>query len=753
MFPAGPVISRRGVLAALSALFALPRAVLAEREADRIEALIAAMTLEEKAGQLTLFNDPFRWRPGNVNPGDFDADQTRMAEEIRAGRVGSLFNGVGAAQARYAQGLAVNESRMGIPLLFAADVIHGLRTTFPVPLAEASSWDPALAERTARAAAAEAGASAIHQTYAPMVDIARDQRWGRGVEGAGEDVLLGCLFAAARTRGFQGASLSDPASVLATPKHFVAYGAAEGGLDYAAADLSERTLREVYLPPFRAAFDAGALSVMCAFNDVNGVPATANAWLLRDVLRGEWGFPGIVLSDYTGDRELVAHGLAADERDAARLAFMAGVDMSMNSGLYIRHLPGLVAAGAVPMERLDDAVRRVLTVKAALGLFGDPFRGTDPEVERRVVGSQAHRELAREAAQRSAVLLRNEGGLLPLARDRRVALIGPFGADAENALGPWSIFGVTDSAVTLEQGLREALADPFLLTVVAGAGIEAPLEGGIAAAVAAAEAADVVVLAMGESRWMSSEAHSRDRIDLPAVQQALAEAVAATGRPVVVLLKTGRALELTGAVAGAEAILLTWFLGQEEGHAVADLLFGAVAPSGRLPVSFPRSTGQQPFYYARKTTGRPETVVGGDYTAHYRNVPDSALYPFGHGLGYAPVEYTELRLSSDRMAWEGSIDATVRVVNRGGREVEEVVQLYLRDRAASVTQPRRLLKAFRRVPVPAGGAVEVTFTLGRAELTFLGPDLRPVAEPGAFDLWLAPDAEGGLAGRFTLEAE
>lgn len=739
-------VSRRGALALLAAAAVPVRAGAEARIAD----LLARMTPEEKAGQLTVVNDPFRWRPSGVNPGDMTGDEARTAAEIRAGRLGALFNGVGAAGGRAVQRLAVEESRLGIPLLFAADIVHGLRTVFPVPLAEAASWDPDLARATARAAAAEGAASGIHQTYAPMVDIGRDQRWGRVVEGAGEDVLLGAVFARARVEGFQGADLRDPAALLATPKHFAGYGAAEGGLDYAGADISERVLREVYLPPFRAAFDAGALSTMAAFNAIDGVPATGNRHLLTGILRDEWGFRGFVVSDYTADRELVAHGFAEDERDAARLALLAGVDMVMMSDLYLRHLPGLVAEGAVPAARLDEAVARVLRVKAALGLFEDPYRGTDPSVEARVVGGAPLRALARESGRRSAVLLKNEGGLLPLRRDMRVALVGPFAEETVSAAGPWSIFADHARVVTLAEGFRAALGDPSRLAVARGCNPEAEIPGGIAAAVAAAGAADVTVLVAGESAFMSAEAQSRVTIDVPAPQQALAAALAATGKPLVVLLKTGRGLELSGPVGDAPAILLVWFLGSEEGNAVADLVFGDAAPSGRLPVSFPLRSGQEPYHYDHAATGRPETAESDAYKARYREAPNRARYPFGHGLTYGAVRYGPVALSPERLAWDGEIAATATLGNDGPRAVEEVVQLYIRDRAASVVQPVRRLRAFLRVTVPAGGEVTVRFTLRREDLTFLRPDLQPRAEPGWFDLWLAPDAEAGSGVAFEL---
>lgn len=729
-------------------------AARAQADLERVNALIARMTIEEKAGQLNLENDPFRWRPEGINPGDaLDPNQEGIAAGIRAGRVGALFNGVGAASTRMVQDMAVKESRLGIPLLFAADIIHGLRTTFPVPLGEAAAWDLDLAERTARAAAVEGGAAGVHQTYAPMVDVGRDQRWGRVVEGAGEDVLLNNLLAAARTRGFQGDDLTHWSSLLATPKHFAAYGAAEAGMDYNSTDMSELELRSVYLPPFKAAFDAGALSTMSAFNDLNGVPTSGNHWLLTEILRGEWGFTGFVVSDYTSEAELVAHGFAADGRDAARLALMAGVDMSMKSGLYLKHIPELVQSGDVPVARVDEAVRRVLMTKAALGLFEDPYRGSDVGAERRVTGSREHLALAREAGRKSIVLLKNEGGLLPLPKaGKRIALIGPFGADRTDLFGPWSIFKDPDLSVSLEEGLRAQLGEGSSLTVVKGSDVEAPLAGGIEAAVAAAAQADVVLLAIGESGEMSAESKSRVDIGIPEPQLALAEAVAvaATGKPVVVLLRNGRGMELSGAVKDAPAILVTWFLGSETGNAVADIVFGDHGPTGRLPVSFPFRSGQSPFYYAHKSTGRPSQPTDREFTSKFREVPHAALYPFGHGLTYAPVSYSAVRLSAPTMAWEGQIAASVTLTNSGTREASEVVQLYIRDRVASITQPVRLLKGFKRVTVPAGGSIEVSMPLTFADLSFLGRDLKPIVEPGEFDVWLSADAQSGEPARFSL---
>jgi beta-glucosidase len=721
------------------------------RHASRIDALIARMTIEEKAGQLSLFNDPFRFRPQEVNPVDKDGDPARVADMIRKGQVGSLFNGVGAAGARTIQDIALKESRLGIPLLFAADVIHGLYTVFPVPLAEAAAWDAGLAERTARAAARESAASGIHQTYAPMVDVARDQRWGRVVEGAGEDVFLGSVLAAARVRGFQGPDLTAKNALLATPKHFAAYGAAEAGLDYNTTDMSEQRLRGVYLPPFKAGFDAGALSTMSAFNEVNGVPATGNGWLLTDILRDEWGFEGYVVSDYTSEEELIAHGFAEDGRDAARIALLAGVDMSMVSGLYNAHIPDLVAKGDVPMSVVDRSVRRVLNVKAALGLFDDPYKGSDPDAERREVNAPEHHALSREAARKSVVMLKNDGGVLPLPRSgKRIAVIGP--ASDDDVFGPWTIWGDRTKAVSLEAGLRAALAPGAALTFVRGSDPEAPIEGGIDAAVAAARSADVVILAVGESTPMSAEAQSRAEIVVPAPQQALAEAVKTAGKPTVVLLRTGRALALEGAIRDADAILVTWFLGSQHGPALADLLFGDHSPSGRLPVSFPHVSGQQPFHYDHKPTGRPADPAPPreEYRTQFREAPHSAAFPFGHGLGYGPVTYGATEVEASTLSWDGRIEISVEVSNVGVRPVEETVQLYVRDRVARLTRPVRELKGFRKVRLEPGQTRRVAFTLDRKTLEYMGPENRWTVEPGRFDVWLAPDAQSGVAAGFAL---
>ncbi|WBY09514.1 glycoside hydrolase family 3 N-terminal domain-containing protein [Sphingomonas sp. 7/4-4] len=719
-----------------------------------VDGLIAKMTLAEKAGQLTLM--PSAWGGGvatQLNPPTNGPGFEQQLEEVRQMQLTGVFNGNGAEMARRMQTVAMKESRLKIPLLFAADVIHGHRTIFPVPVGEAASFEPDLAERTARMASYEGAASGLDWTFAPMVDIARDQRWGRTMEGAGEDVHLGILMSEARVRGFQRPDLRAIDSMMACAKHFAAYGAAEAGLDYNTVDLSERTLREIYFPPFRAAVNAGVLSFMASFNEISGIPSTGNEWLMRDVLRGEWGFEGFVVSDYTGDMEMIDHGFAKDSREAAKLAFLAGVDMSMTSGFYRKHLPELVEAGEVPQARLDESVRKVLAIKAALGLFDDPFRRIDLKREKARSRTRAAIALSREAGRKSIVLLKNEGDLLPLPKSgKKIAIIGPFASGKHDLNGPWVVYGGQEYAVDLAEGVRAAVVDRSSVTVTAGSGVEEALPGGIDAAVAAARAADVVLLAIGESENMSGEAQSRPEIVVPAPQQALAEAVAAVGKPVVIVLKNGRALALQGAVADAPAILVTWFLGTESGNATADVLFGDYSPSGRLPSSFPRSPGQQPYYYAHKPTGRPNPSDDKlePYKAHYRGIPNKALYPFGHGLTYGRIEYSGLQVAPT-LAWDGELTVSATISNRGTRAAEEVVQLYIHDRAASITRPVRELKAFRKIKLAPGASETVTFKLNRALLLFYGRDDKPTVEPGTFDVWIAPSAEAeGVRGTFEL---
>ena len=714
-----------------------------------IEKLIAGMSLEEKAGQLSIFGDPARFDGPPINPTSEQANtRDKLYDDIAHGRLTGLFNGIGVVGAREMQKIAVEQAPHKIPLIFAADVIHGLKTIMPIPLGEASSWDPDLAMRSSRAAALEATAKGLHWTFAPMVDVARDQRWGRVAETAGEDTYLDIQIATARVKGFQGTDLKAGDTVLACPKHFAAYGAVQGGMEYNTADIPETTLRETHLPPFKACFDAGALSTMSSFNDIAGVPSTGNHHLLTDILRGEWGFKGLVVSDYTSEEEMILHGYAADGPDAVMKALTAGCDISMQSGLYNKHLPDLVRQGKVSMTVVDTAVRRVLSVKKALGLFENPYRSMDLARETADIRTAATVALARESGRKSMILLKNDGNLLPLSKQARVALIGPSVSDQADLPGPWSVFPDVSACVTIEAGFRSVLGDN--LTVTRGSDYEAPLDGGIDAAVAAAKAADVVVLVVGESSGMSGEAQSRVEIVVPPAQMALAEAVAATGKPVVVVLRHGRALALDGAVKAAPAILATWFLGSETGNSIADVVFGDFAPEGRLPVSFPQASGQEPFYYNHRNTGRPQLTDDKNFKARYREVTNEPLYPFGHGLGYSTVSYSETGLSAALLSGAGSIKVRATVTNTGNRQIHEVAQLYIHDKVASMTQPVRSLKGFRHLDLDPGQSATVEFTLSRADLAFVHPDFKAEAEAGQFDVWVAPSSAGGTAATFTL---
>ncbi|WP_116092608.1 beta-glucosidase BglX [Sphingomonas crusticola] len=745
----------KGASAAAIAAMVTPARVWAERAETRdpfIERIIAGMSIEEKAGQLTIYSDPARTDGPPVNPTANRQSLDQLKADIAAGRLTGVFNGIGVAGGRELQRIAL-QSRSKIPMIFAADTIHGMKTTFPVPLAEASSFDPELARRTARAAAVEASAKGIHWVFAPMVDVARDQRWGRVVEGSGEDTYLGVEFAKARVQGFQNGDLRNNDSVLACPKHFAAYGAVLGGMDYNTADIPETTLREVHLPAFKASFDTGALSTMSSFNDIAGVPSTGNHYLLTDILRGEWGFRGLVVSDYTSDEEMILHGYAADGPDAAAKAINAGCDISMQSALYIKHLPDLVKDGRVSMETVDTSVRRVLTVKRALGLFENPFRSLDLVREKRDVRRPDAIALARECARKSVVLLKNEGGLLPLPKSgKSIALIGPSIADKADCPGPWANFPDIESCVTIEEGFRGALGRNAALRVERGSDYEKPLEGGIPAAIAAAMASDVIVLVVGESTNMAGEAQSRTDIVVPAPQMALAEALAATGKPMVVLLRHGRALALAGAVRNAPAIMATWFLGSETGHAIADVVFGDFAPQGRLPVSFPQASGQEPFFYNHRATGRPQVSDDANWKARYREITNDALYPFGHGLTYSSVSYAPTQVSAPTLSGGQVLKVTATVTNTGAHATHEVAQLYIHDRVASMTQPVRALKGFQHLDLKPGKSATVEFTLSTADLGFVHPDLKTYAEPGIFDVWVAPSSVGGTPASFTLTA-
>src|SRR6267154_2453129 len=692
----------------------------APASAQNLDSLLARMTLEEKLGQLNLLS-----ANGRASP-----EQMQL---VRAGKLGGLFNVMGAENTTAVQRIAVTESRLKIPLLFGLDVIHGYRTIFPIPLGEASSFDPEAVEAAAHVAAKEAAAAGLHWTFAPMVDIARDPRWGRIAEGSGEDPYLGSLMAAARVRGFQQ-------NIFATVKHFAGYGAAEAGREYNETEISERTMREVYLPPFKAAVDAGVASLMSAFNDVAGVPASANAWLTDTVLRREWRFPGFVVSDWTSVAELLNHGIAGSPAEAGRRALTAGVDMDMQSSIYVDSLAALVRSNRIPLRVVDSAVMRILRAKQRLGLFRDPYRArTSPP-------ATDLRTLARRVAGESIVLLKNERSLLPLPKSGPIAVIGPLADNKEEPLGPWHTQGRGDDVVTVLQGIKAKVPGTTVL-YAQGSGIEDTSTGGFAAAVTAARQAKVAILVLGERGDMSGEAASRSSLGLPGVQQQLLEAVAATRTPVVLVLMNGRPLILEWASDHVPAIVETWFLGVEAGNATADVLFGDVNPSGRLPVTFPRVLGQVPLYYNHRNTGRPPDV-NNKFSSKYIDVPVTPRYPFGFGLSYTTFAYSNLKLSAARARASDSITATVTVANTGNREGTEVVQLYVRDEVASVSRPVRELKAFRRVTLKPGESRSVDLRIALKDLWFYGLDMKPVVEPGTFRVFVGANSAEGLEATF-----
>jgi beta-glucosidase len=708
-----------------------------------VDSVLARMTLEEKLGQLNQLSgmgEPTG--PGGTAAG---------VDQIRRGEVGSFLNIVGADSTRKLQRLAVEQSRLRIPLLFALDVIHGYRTTFPVPLGEASSWSPEAVERSARVAAVEASAGGIHWTFAPMVDIARDARWGRIVEGAGEDPYLGSALARARVRGFQGSNLRAANTIAATAKHFAAYGAAEAGRDYNIADVPERTLREVYLPPFHAAVCAGVATLMAAFNEIAGIPAHANAHLTTEILRREWGFDGLVVSDWTGIGELLNHGIAGDGGTAGRRALEAGVDVDMVSQIYVKAIPALVRQGRLSERAVDEATRRILRLKYRLGLFEDPYRNIDATRERAAMLTAEHRAAAREVARQSIVLLKNDRGVLPLRKDLgTLAVIGSLAADSSAAIGNWQGLGRQEDAVAVLTGIRRAVSPRTTVLYARGASPESDDTTGIAEAVRTARRAEAAVLVIGETPAMSAEASSRASIDLPGAQSRLAQAVRATGVPVVVVLMNGRPLAIQALHDSMPAILETWFLGVEMGTATADVLFGDYNPGGKLPVTFPRVTGQVPIYYNHKNTGRPPSVEN-KYSSKYLDVSWTPLYVFGHGLSYTTFAYSAPRLSASSLRPGETLRVDVDVTNAGRVAGDEVVQLYVKDEVASVTRPVKELRGFQRLRLEPGERRSVTFALGEQDLAFYDTAMVRVVEPGSFRVFVGgSSADDARAARFEL---
>ena len=735
---------RTTLLTVLAALLLLPAMAQPVTPQDRRRAaeLMRRMTLDEKVGQLVQQ----RGKGAVTGP---DKTQLSVEQLVREGRCGSVFNIYSFEETERLQKIAVEESRLGIPLLIGADVIHGFRTIFPVNLAVAASWDPSAAESLARVAAREASAMGIQWTFSPMCDVSRDPRWGRVSEGAGEDPYLGSRVAEAMVRGYQG-DLSDPSSILACVKHFAAYGAPQAGREYHTVDMSERVFRDSYLPPYRAALDAGTVTVMTSFNDLDGVPATANRWLLRDLLRDELGFGGFVVTDYGTIGELKAHGVAADDAQAAELALRAGVNMDMMSAAYLFHAAELVRQGRIAESLIDSLCCEILAVKFRLGLFDDPFRYQVKEREKCYYAPE-HLDAARRVARSSMVLLENRGEVLPLKKDCRIALVGPFADARRDMIGSWVHFSEWRRTSTFLEGLRARFGGDKVF-YARGCDPRKAVEGGIAEAVAAAGKADVVLVALGLSEGESGEAASLASIALPEVQRQLLESLKQTGKPIVVLLVTGRPMELAREVELADALLLTWYPGTMAGEALADVVSGDYNPSGRLPMTFPRTVGQVPIHYNMKNTGRPASGSGQPqkYTSRYIDMPNSPQYCFGYGLGYTTFGYSDLRVLTPAAKLGDEVRVAVRVTNTGGRDGEEVVQLYVRDLIASVTRPVRELKGFEKVMLRAGESREVTFTLTPDDLSFWRLDNKWGQEPGDYHVWAGHDSDCTLGGSFRI---
>ncbi|WP_339525844.1 beta-glucosidase BglX [Pseudomonas sp. EL_65y_Pfl2_R96] len=756
-------MKRLRLLCALISFTSLP--VLADTVSPNKDAfvtnLINQMTLDEKIGQLRLIAIDEKMTP------------ERICQEIAAGRIGGTYGSVSRYINRPMQD-AAQQSRLKIPMFFGWDVIHGHRTIFPIGLALASSWDMDAIELSGRTAAKEASADGIDLTFAPMIDVARDPRWGRTSEGFGEDTYLVSRIAKVMVQAYQGQSLNAPDSIMASAKHFALYGAVEGGRDYNSVDMGLARMYQDYLPPYRSAIEGGAGAVMAALNSINGVPAAANAWLMQDLLRKAWGFKGLVISDHNGVTDLVQHGVARDHREAARLAIRAGIDMSMNDSSYGPELPGLLESGAVSQSNIDDAVREVLGAKYDMGLFEDPYRRigiasedpADTNDENRL-----HRAQAREVARKTLVLLKNENGLLPLKKEAAIALIGPLAKSAVDIMGSWSASGVASQSVTIYDGLKNAM-DKGSLIYARGANLTEdpevvdylgvfevkndarPAAEMIDEAVKAAEQADVVIAVVGEPRSMSHEAASRTSLDLPGRQSELITALKATGKPLVLVLMNGRPLSIGKEQKQADAILETWYSGSEGGNAVADVLFGDYNPSGKLPITFPRSVGQIPSYYSHLNTGRPYLPgAPRNYTSQYFDQSYGPLYPFGYGLSYTDFSLTDMALSSTTLNKTENLVASIMVKNTGQRDGETVVQLYIRDVVGSVSRPVKELKNFQKIMLKAGEEKAVHFSIGENDLKFFNAQLEYTAEPGEFRVQIGLDSQDVKEQSFELLSE
>ncbi|MCB9282905.1 MAG: beta-glucosidase BglX [Lewinellaceae bacterium] len=720
----------------------------------KIDSLLRIMTLEEKVGQMNQYNG--FWEATGTSPSSGDAKV--KYEHLKKGRVGAMLNVRGAENVRALQEFVVKESRLGIPLIFGLDVIHGHKTLAPIPLAEAASWDLKAIEQSARMSAIESSAVGINWTFAPMVDITRDARWGRVMEGAGEDTYLGAKIGVARVRGFQGEDLSAPNTIAATAKHFAGYGFAEAGRDYNTVDIGTSTLYNIILPPFKAAVENNVRTVMNSFNVINGIPSTANAFLQRDILKGEWGFDGFVVSDWGSGAEMIDHGFARDTVDVAVLAANAGSDMDMESYAYVRHLKRMVEEGKVDIAYVDDAVRRILRVKYELGLMDDPYRYCDPEREKELLYHPDHMATVLDVAKKSIVLLKNEKGFLPLEKhQKKIAVIGPLAADKTSPLGNWRIGSDDGTAVSVLEGLSKytenytySKGPDFVVGPIEFA-LEAKINEtdttGFAEAIRVAGASEVVIMVLGEHGIQSGEGRSRARLDLPGLQQELLEAVYAVNPNIVLVLMNGRPLAITWADEHLPAIVEAWHLGSQSGNAIAAVLFGDYNPSGKLPMTFPRSVGQVPIYYNPYNTGRPgpKDEV---FWSHYTDESNKPLYPFGYGLSYTHFEYSGIHVDASNPK---AVKVQVTVKNTGKVAGEEVAQLYIRDRVASVVRPVKELKGFEKFALAPGESKTVEFVLTDAELGFYDNSGKFVVEPGEFDVMVGGSSEGGLVGKFELQ--
>lgn len=716
--------------------------IIYENKADSI---INLMTIDEKIGQLSLFTSDWSTTGPTMRKDYIDL--------IKQGKAGNIFNAYTVDYVKDLQKIAMEETRMHIPMLFGYDVIHGHRTIFPIPLAQASSWDTAAIEKAERIAAIEATAEGLNWTFAPMVDLARDPRWGRVMEGSGEDTWLGGLIAAARVRGFQGSDLSDKSSMLACVKHFAAYGAPQGGRDYNTVDMSERSLYEWYLPVYKSAINAGVASVMTSFNEIAGIPSTSNKWLLTDLLHNEWKFKGFVVTDYSSINELINHGVAVDLSEAASLSINAGVDMDMQGSAFVSHLDDLVKSGKVSEETLNSAVKRILVAKYELGLFDDPYKYCDKKREKEEIMRPEYLDFAREFAGKSCVLLKNEKGTLPVREDiKTLAVIGPLADSKADMLGFWSAAGQWEKCVTLLEGINNKVNGTVKILSAKGCNVNDDNTSGINQAVSVARRADFVILALGESKEMSGESASRTDIDLPGVQIELARAVIRTGKPVAVVLFNGRPLAIQELDEIAPAILDAWFGGTQAGNGIADVLFGDVNPSGKLTMTFPRNVGQIPIFYNTKNTGRPINPEKPyeKFKSNYLDSPNTPLYPFGYGLSYTSFKYSVISLNKTGFQKDDHITASVDITNTGDRDGEEIAQLYVYDLVGDVTRPLKELKGFKKVLIEKGKTVSVTFTLSPSDLSYYHTDMSFSFDPGDFELFIGPNSSEGSSVSFSI---